>query len=58
MVVDDNVHSKYEKRYFVLGQTDADRKLFIAFTIRKKKIRVISAQDINKNEKRIHYEKI
>jgi|AP45_3_1055517.scaffolds.fasta_scaffold205013_2 uncharacterized DUF497 family protein len=58
MVIDDNKHSKYEKRYFVLGQTDVDRKLFIAFTIREKKIRIISARDINKKERRIYYEKI
>ena len=43
-------HSKAEKRYEFLGQTRVGRRLFIAFTIRRKHIRVISARDMNKNE--------
>ena len=57
MVVDDHKHSIAEKRYFVLGQTDLGRKLFIAFTVRARKIRVISARDMTKKEKRVYYEK-
>ena len=41
-----------------LGQTDLNRKLFIAFTVRDKKIRVISGRDMTKKEKRIYDEKI
>jgi hypothetical protein len=43
-------HSKREKRYYVLGQTAAGRRLFMVFTVRRKLIRVISARDMNRNE--------
>lgn len=43
-------HSKGEKRYYALGQTGAGRRLFVAFTVRRKLIRVISARDMNRNE--------
>ncbi len=35
-------HSQQETRYYVLGQTNAGRRLFVVFTIRDEKIRVIS----------------
>ena len=43
-------HAKIEKRYYALGQTAPGRRLFVAFTIRRKLIRVISARDMNRNE--------
>jgi uncharacterized protein len=43
-------HSRREKRYYALGRTRASRRLFVAFTIRRKLIRVISARDMNRNE--------
>ena len=43
-------HSKTEKRYYALGQTGAGRRLFVVFTIRGERIRVISARDMNRNE--------
>jgi uncharacterized DUF497 family protein len=46
----DLTHSTTEDRYFVLGQTNTGRHLFIAFTIRNDKIRVISARDMSKKE--------
>jgi len=46
-----------EKRYFALGKTDADRFLFIVFTIRGKKIRVISARDMSRKERKVYHEK-
>lgn len=49
-------HAKSETRYYALGKTDRDRKLFIAFTIRKLKIRVISSRDMSRKE-REDYEK-
>ena len=58
MIADDNKHSNYENRFFVLGQTDVGRELFTAFTIRAKIIRVISARDMSKKEKGKYYEKI
>jgi uncharacterized protein len=50
VVRSDARHSKQEKRYYVLGQTAAGRRLFIVFMIRRKLIRVISARDMNRNE--------
>ena len=45
IVADDVKHSGTERRYFVLGQTDHKRTLFVAFTLRGDLIRVISACD-------------
>ena len=56
IVVKDIKHSQKEERFYVLGRTDKDRRLFIAFTIRKKQIRIISSRDMNKKEREI-YEK-
>ena len=50
----DSAHSQEEPRYFVLGHTAAGRHLFIAFTIREDKIRVISARDMSKKERKIY----
>jgi uncharacterized DUF497 family protein len=50
----DKRHSQSEKRYFTLGKTDADRFLFIVFTIRKRQIRIISARDMNKKERQVY----
>lgn len=46
-----------EKRYFLLGETNSNRRLFIVFTIREDKVRIISARDMSKNE-RLQYEKL
>lgn len=54
LLFDDIKHSLNESRYYVLGKTNLDRKLFIVFTVRKKLIRVISARDMSKNERRIY----
>ena len=54
LVADDVQHSQEEKRFYVLGQTNSGRKLFISFTIRTNKIRVISARDMNRKERRAY----
>ncbi len=46
-------HSKRESRYYALGITDAKRRLFVAFTVRKQKIRVISARDMRRKERKV-----
>ena len=51
LIQDSPGHSQKEVRFLVLGQTNAGRLLFIAFTIRQEKIRVISARDMNKKER-------
>ncbi|MGD9489900.1 MAG: BrnT family toxin [Calditrichaceae bacterium] len=58
LVEDDEEHSTQEKRWFLLGQTDSSRLLFVVFTIRKDLIRVISARDMNKNERDVYNEQI
>ena len=50
----DLLHSKSEARYFMLGQTNSGRHLFIAFTPRNDKIRLISARDMSRQEKEIY----
>jgi len=52
----DVLHSKKEKRYILLGKTKKDRLLFVIFTLRNKKVRIISARDINRKEVKL-YEK-
>jgi len=54
LVSDDSTHSKHEKRFYALGHTDEGRELFVAFTMREKRIRVISARDMNRKERRIY----
>ena len=49
-------HSRNEMRYYALGKSNNNRLIFIAFTFRKSKIRVISARDQSRKERRI-YEK-
>jgi uncharacterized DUF497 family protein len=56
IVVKDMQHSQEEDRFYALAKTDQNRRLFIAFTIRKKLIRVISSRDMNKKESKV-YEK-
>ena len=51
---DDEKHSETENRFYVLGQTDSGRLLFLVFTVRKNKLRVISARDMNKRERRVY----
>ena len=51
LVADDRKHSQAEKRYYVLGITNTKRELFIAFTIREQKTRVISARDMSTKER-------
>lgn len=57
VLVPDPEHSASEKRYFAFGRTVRGRLLTIVFTIRKDRIRVISARDMNRKERR-HYAKI
>lgn len=47
-----------EERLSALGVTNEGRFLFVVFTIRSGKIRVVSARDMNKKERKIYREKI
>jgi hypothetical protein len=44
----------WERRYYLLGQTDAGRRLFIVFTIRGDLVRVISARDMSRGERGVY----
>lgn len=53
----DTPHSGDEARYILVAGTKVGRVLFVVFTIRNKKIRVISARDLKRKERKKFYEK-
>ena len=59
LVIPDLRHSKDEPRFHLLGRTNAERMLHITFTLRfgGRKIRVISARELHRKERRIYEEK-
>jgi len=52
----DVLHSEKEKRLIIFGRTKKQRLLFVVYTKRNNKVRIISARDADKKEKKI-YEK-
>lgn len=52
LLADDTAHYGGEARFYALGKTESERALFLSFTVRQKKIRVISARDMNRREKK------
>jgi uncharacterized DUF497 family protein len=57
LVLDDPKHSIPEKRWTVFGKTDADRFFIVILIKRGDLIRVISARDMNKKERKFYDEK-
>ena len=55
-VTADIKHSQKEKRFIAVGKNFDNKVLFIIFTVRKNKLRIISARIANKQE-RSKYEK-
>jgi len=55
---EDVQHSGGEKRYFALGLTESRRKLAITFTMRGNRIRIISARDMSRRERRYYEDEI
>ena len=53
----DKLHSKGEERYRIIGKTEKGRLLFVVFTIRQNKVRIISARDINRKEQYLYEKK-
>ena len=51
IILFDEKHSKSEGRFKVFGVSSGGRKLALAITIRKNKIRVVTARDQNRKEK-------
>ena len=56
-VLRDPVHSGKEERSILIGKTKAERLFFVVFTKRGKKIRVISARDVNRKEMHLYEKK-
>lgn len=52
----DMAHSEREERYHALGKTDRERLLHLTFTVRQKRIRIISARPMHKKERMIYEE--
>ena len=57
LVLEDPKHSAFEKQWAAFGKTDTERFLVVIFTTRKNLIRVISARDMNKRERKFYNEK-
>lgn len=45
-----------EERHLLIGCTKDQRLLFVVFTLRGKRIRVISARDLNRKERKLYEE--
>jgi len=58
IVAEDEKHSQKERRWYGLGRTDVYRLLMVVFAIREKKIRVISARDMSRKERKIYEKEI
>jgi len=54
LIVEDFKHSQDECRCFALGKTDENEKLFVVFTARKNRIRIISARVMNQKERAVY----
>ncbi len=55
-IFQDVLHSSTEPRHILLGKTKKQKILFIVFTLRKNRLRIISSRPLNKKEKPL-YEK-
>lgn len=49
-VLPDKKHSKAEKRHIALGKTQEGKNLFVIFTLRSNKVRIISARRMHTKE--------
>ena len=54
LVAVDDQHSQEEQRFFALGRTELGRRLFMVFTVRHGLIRVISARDMSRRERKVY----
>lgn len=57
-VAKDIRHSQKERRFIGIGKTSDKKILFAVFTLRKDKIRVVSARIANQKERRKYEQKI
>ncbi len=54
----DQNHSQKELRIKAFGQTDEGRLLTMSFTMRRQKIRVTSARDMDRRERKVYETKL
>jgi len=54
IVQQDTKHSEVEARFYALGKTDAMRLLFVVFTVREFRVRVISARAMSRKERGVY----
>jgi hypothetical protein len=54
VAVPDDQHSRNEPRLHALGRTNTGRQLALVFTIRGDLVRVISARDMSRRERRVY----
>lgn len=51
LLAEDLSHSQSEPRFLALGKTFAGRRLLVVFTVRLRRLRVISARDMSRKER-------
>ncbi len=54
LILKDIKHSLNEERLAIIGQTTKRKVLFVAFTLRSEKVRIISARPANTKERRLY----
>lgn len=57
IIVPDVIHSQKEIRLIAIGLSGSKHVLFVIFTRRSERIRIISARRVNKKERRVYEEK-
>lgn len=58
IIFEDIKHSGIEKRWIAYGKSQNHNILMVAFTIRNKKVRIISTRKTSKNERSIYEKQI
>ncbi len=57
VIFEDLKHSEIEKRYIAYGNSHENRILIVGFTIRRIKIRIITARPASKKERSVYEKK-
>jgi len=52
LIFEDDKHSRKEKRFTIIGKIKESNILFLSFTIRKNRVRIISVRKANRKERR------
>lgn len=54
VILEDPKHSVSENRFAAFSHTDAGRRLVVVYTMRSGRVRVISARDMSKKERKFY----